>query len=170
MSTFGKPNATGRSSGKLNRREDSLLGPPPGAPWVWTTRELLESAAWRRLSKHGKNFVEALMIEHTNHAGRENGRLAMTYDQLVRFGIPRKRIAAAIREAVVHGLVEVTRRGGLYGVEAKRTTSLYRLTWIGCLNPERPATNEWRRYQLEKNVRVTHGGTVSKAKSAKEAA
>ena len=118
MASFGKPNATGRSSGKLDARERKKLGPQQGdAPWVHLTCELLSSAAWREASIHCRRFVDYLMIEQGNHSGRENGRLQATYNQLVAFGIPRKRISGAIREAVERGLVEVTRKGGLYGVE-----------------------------------------------------
>ena len=47
MSRFGKPDATGRSSGKLGGRAGKLMKPPQGEPWVWLTRELLASDAWR---------------------------------------------------------------------------------------------------------------------------
>ena len=47
MPAFGKPNATGRSSGKLTGRERKIFGPPEGQPWVWQTQDLLESDAWQ---------------------------------------------------------------------------------------------------------------------------
>jgi hypothetical protein len=130
----------------------------------------MEAAAWRTAPIHCRRLIEFLMIEHCNHAGRENGRLQATYDQLTRFGIPRKRIATAIREGESRGLIEVTRRGGLYGAHSRRTTSHYRLTWIGCIDPQRPATNEWRRCE-QKFVRpVTRAGTVRPPKKIQQAA
>lgn len=122
------------------------------------------------MSIHCRRFIEFLLIEHCNHAGRENGHLQATYDQLVEWGLPRKRIADAIREAVKRGLVKVTRQGGLYGVENRRTPSLYRLTWIGTLNPANKPTNEWKRFSSEKISRRPHGGTVEASKKAREAA
>ena len=73
---------------------------------------------------------------------------------------PRKRIFGAICEAVERGLVKVTIRGGLYGIEACRTASRYRLTWIGSLRPDCAATNEWKRYRPKKISPVADVGTV----------
>jgi hypothetical protein len=147
MSRFGKPNATGRSSGKLDRGERKLLAPPKNKPWVWLPRDLLASDAWRGMLLYCRRFLDFLLTEHCDHAGRENGKLQATYDQLSRGGISRKRISRAIREAVERGLVRVSRRGGLYGVEGRHTPSLYCLTWIGCIDPPFDATNEWKRYR-----------------------
>lgn len=116
---FGKADKTGRSSGKLERAERKLLGPPVGAAWVWLPAELLASDAWRGASIHCRRLLDFLWIENCNHAGRENGRLQATYNQLERFGLQRRRIKGAIEEAARRGLVEVTRKGGLYGIEAK---------------------------------------------------
>ncbi len=44
---FGKPDPTGRSSGKLTGRSASLMRPPDGEPFVWLTRELVGSDAWQ---------------------------------------------------------------------------------------------------------------------------
>lgn len=76
-----------------------------------------------------------------NHAGSENGLLKATYDQLVAYGIPRKRIRAAIDEAVFVGLVRCER-----GVRWSGTgkPSLFRLTWLSTLHDETSPTNEWK--------------------------
>jgi hypothetical protein len=42
---------------------------------------MLESPAFRALSFAGHKFLARLEIEHLHHAGRENGRLIVTYDQ-----------------------------------------------------------------------------------------
>jgi hypothetical protein len=131
--------------------------------WAWLPRDLLASEAWRSMSIHCRRFIDFLMIDHCAHAGRENGRLQATYNQLVRFGISRRHIARAIRETTDRGLVRVTRAGGLFGVESRRTPSLYRLTWIGTAYPAAQPTNEWRRYQREKISRHPHGGTAAEA-------
>ena len=160
MSKFGRANATGRSSGKLAAQDRKLLGPPPGKPWTWLPCDLMASDAWRGMSYPCRRLIDFLMIEHCNHAGRENGNLQATYEQLSRNGISRKRIAGAIREAVERGLVEVTQRGGLYGLNSNRTTSRYRLTWIGTLQPACTATNEWQRFKRKKISPRPHVGTV----------
>jgi hypothetical protein len=143
---------------------------PAGSSWVALTRELLESSAWSGMSVHCFRFITFLLIDHCSHAGRENGRLQATYDQLTKFGIPRKRIFQAIQEAETRGLVQVTRRGGLYGLESCRTPSHYRLTWMGAFDPCMPATNEWRRFRAEKISPHPHAGTARLKNRRKEAA
>ena len=172
MSTFGRHNATGRSSGKLDAKERMLTGPPSGKgqAWIFLPCDLLASDAWRGMSHHCRKFIDFLMIEHCNHAGRENGNLQATYDQLATTGLARKRVAKAIREAEDRGLVEVTKRGGLYGVKAHRTTSRYRLTWIGTLQPASKATNEWQRFKRKINSPHPHVGTVQRAIKQRKAA
>lgn len=160
MSGFGRPNATGRSSGKLLRSERRLLAPPPGKSWVWITGDLLASEAWRGMSRPCHRFISYLMLEHCAHAGRENGRLKAPYCQLVRFGVSRKQVRASITEAIGRGLVAAEQRGGLYGPDRHRTPSLFRLTWLGCVNPVREATNEWRHYRQKSNSPVPIVGTI----------
>lgn len=170
MPTFGRPDATGRSSGKLAAQDRKLIGPPPGKPWTWLPRELLDSDAWRGMSYPCRRLIDFFMIEHCNHAGLENGKLQATYDQLSRRGISRKRIAGAIREAVDRGLVVVMQRGGLYGLNSQRTTSRYRLTWIGTLHPPCTATNEWRRFKRKTISPPPHVGTVPVRSKQREVA
>ena len=69
-------------------------------PFVWLTREMLESEAWRAMPLPARRIVERLMIEHMSHAGTMNGELPCTYDDFQRFGVSRKNISAAIRVAV----------------------------------------------------------------------
>lgn len=75
-----------------------------------------------------------------NHAGRENGALMATYNQLHEWGIGRRHIRAAIAEAEFLGLVQ-TERGGYFG--GKTECSQYRLTFYADRNGN-PATNEWK--------------------------
>jgi len=136
---FGKPDPTGRSSGKLTGRDAKLMRAPEGEPWAWLTRELLTSDAWKGLGINGRRLIDFLLIDHMNHAGTENGNLMATYDQLVKFGFSRRKIGAAIEEAEKLGLIRC-KRGW------KRRPSTYRLTFYP--NRDRnPPTNEWKNYQ-----------------------
>lgn len=139
--SFGKPNATGRSSGKLSGRAGKLRRPPKGEPWVWMTRELLASPAMRSLSLTGRRLLDYLMIEDMNHAGTKNGALMATHDQLIAFGLSRRLVSEAVRELVFLGLVRAVRgrltRGGV------KAPNLYRLTFYAD-NDGSPATNEWK--------------------------
>lgn len=136
----GKPNAKGRDSGNLTQREKKLRQPPAGEPWVWTTRELLESPSWQAQSINGRRLMDFLLLDHMGHAGKENGRLMATYDQLVKFGITRRKITAAIRELEFLGLVECE-HGGRYNMSNRPST--YRLTFY-YTGDGIPATNQWK--------------------------
>ena len=109
MAGFGRPNATGRSSGIRTGKAGKFHRPPKDEPWGWLTRELLSSPAWRLRSINSIRLIDFLMVEHMNHAGTENGNLNATYDQLKEWGLTRSEICAAIEEACFLGLVRVVR-------------------------------------------------------------
>ncbi len=110
-SSFGKPDATGRSSGKLTGRLKKLKGPPKDEPWCWQPRELITSDAWRAMGINTFRLINALLVEHMNHAGKENGNLMATYDQMVAWGIGRRFVNDAIAEAEFLGLIRADRGG-----------------------------------------------------------
>ncbi len=116
--------------------------PPKDQPWIWLTRDLLESEAWRSLSHAGMGVVFRVMLEHMAHAGTENGNLVVTYDDFVKFGIRRQSINAAIREAIERGFIIVTVQGRASVGEA-RWPNRYALTWLP-LKDGAPATNRWK--------------------------
>jgi hypothetical protein len=119
-------------SGKANR-------PPAGEPWIWLTRELIASDAWRSLGINARRFVEFLMLEHMGNGGRENGKLKAPHRQLQTFGVGDRYVTAAIRETEELGLVDC-HRGGM------RVATMYALTWIPN-HDGAPASNKWRAYR-----------------------
>ncbi len=140
MSTFGKPDATGRSSGIPPGRRGALMKPPKNEPWVWRTRETTESDAWRCRSINLARLIDFLELEHMNHAGTENGDLIATHNQLVKWGIGKRYVTAAIDEGIYLGLIRV-RRGGRWA--GKNDASRYRLTYYADKYGN-PATNDWK--------------------------
>lgn len=140
MARFGKPDPTGRSSGIIGGREGKVRRPPAGEPWTWVTAELLTSASWRALSINGHRLIGFLMIEHMNHAGRENGRLRATHEQLRAYGLTADKIRRAVEECAELGLISFTRGGRWAGTNRPST---YRLTFYADANGN-PATNDWK--------------------------
>lgn len=98
-------------------------GPPKGQPWVWITRDVMRSEAWRSMSVNARRLIDFLMIEHMNHGGRRNGYLLAPRDQLEKFGIGRRLITAAIEEVRTARLIAVKRGTG-------RRPSTFTLTWL----------------------------------------
>jgi len=70
-----------------SRLRDKRNSPPQDQPWVWLSREMLESEALRSLSLAARRVVDRVILEQMAHAGKENGNLIVTYDDFVRFGI-----------------------------------------------------------------------------------
>jgi hypothetical protein len=110
--------------------------PPAGQPWVWLTRDLLSSDAWRSLGINGRRFVDFLLLEHMSKGGKQNGKLKAPYRQLAEFGIGDRYVAEAIREAEEVGLIDC-HRGGM------RVATTYALAWIP-LSDGRNPSNRWR--------------------------
>lgn len=113
--------------------------PPAGEPWVWQTRELISSDAWRSRGINVVRLIEFLSIEHMSKAGKRNGELKAPQRQLVQFGISSSLVAATIREAEALGLID--RHSG-----GQRVAATYRLTWLPNSDGE-PATDRWRSYR-----------------------
>jgi hypothetical protein len=158
----GKPNATGRSSGKIGGRQGRMMRPPPGSPWVWLTAELITSDAWRSLDVNARRFLDAVLVENMSHAGQENGNLKSTHRQLIAFGIHPRNVAAAIRAVEAAGLVDC-HRGGM------RSPTTFALTWLP-LHDGTPPSNRWQSYRKVSRVSAstvgTQGGHPEKQKSA----
>ncbi|MFO1163035.1 MAG: hypothetical protein U1E60_29655 [Reyranellaceae bacterium] len=113
--------------------------PPPGEPWVWLTRELMKSDAWRSRSINAVRLIDFLLVEHMAHGGTANGRLLAPRRQLKAYGIGGQYISRTIEEVETSGLVEV-RRGGM------RVAVLYALTWL-TLHDGTPPSNRWRAFR-----------------------
>jgi hypothetical protein len=127
--------------------------------------EMLESAAYRALSLSAHRILSRIEIELGHHAGRDNGRLPITYEDFAAYGIDRHGIAPAINELEALGFIEVTERGRAGNAEF-RSPNKFRLTFCptGVRSGSAPAqgpTHEWRMIE-------TFDVAVSVAKAARK--
>jgi hypothetical protein len=90
--------------------------------------------------------MDFLCLEHTNHAGRENGALIATHEQLKHYGLSANCIRDAIDEAQFLGLVRLVVQGGRWG--GTNQPSRYRLTFLPDREENLP-TNDWKRLSKE---------------------
>jgi hypothetical protein len=104
--------------------------------------EMLESPAYRVLSLAAHRVLARIEIELAHHGGHDNGKLPVTYEQFVEYGIDRHSVAPGIRELSALGIAEVTEKGRAGNAEFRRP-NLFRLTYhyVGRAEP----THEWRR-------------------------
>jgi len=113
------------------------------------TIEMLESPAFQILSLGAHRALARLEIEHAHHGGNDNGRLPVTFDQFVEFGIHRHAIAPALREISALGFVEITERGRAGNAEWRRPHK-FRLTYR---QVDRAApTDEWKRIKTKEEA------------------
>jgi hypothetical protein len=121
--------------------------PPPGQPWVWLTRDLLTSPAWRALGINARRLIDYLLIEHMGHGGTRNGFLLAPWRELELFGIGARHISAAIKEVQRLGLVRCRHGVG-------RQPNHYSLTWLPLSDGSAPS-NEWQAVCLPKGRHAT---------------
>jgi hypothetical protein len=137
------------------RRNRSGQGVSPASPiitgrprnqitenWVSYPRSMISSPAMRALSLSAIRAMHRLEEEHMSHGGAENGRLIVTHDQFIAWGIHHNAVSPAIRELVALGFVEITEKGAA-GNENHRRAARYRLTYVNDNGRSQP-THEWK--------------------------
>jgi hypothetical protein len=98
-------------------------------------------------------------VELGHHGGADNGRLPVTFENFVDYGMDRHMIARAIRECVALGFLRITQAGRAGNAEF-RQPNMFRLTYIHA--GAEPPTHEWRKIETMQEARRL-------AKAAREA-
>jgi hypothetical protein len=100
---------------------------------------MIESPAWRSQSLSGHRLRDRIEIELCKHGGKDNGRLPVTHQDFIDYGIDHDAIAPAIREQEALGFIGVI--PGFAGKAGQRRPNLFRLTYVKSFGEE--PTNEW---------------------------
>jgi hypothetical protein len=88
--------------------------------------------------------MSRIEIELAAHGGNDNGRLPVTTEDFVQYGMHRTSVAPAIREAEALGFIRVTERGRGGNAEHRSPNCFY-LTYAQSRDSRRhPPTDEWR--------------------------
>jgi hypothetical protein len=103
--------------------------------------KMLESPAFRVLSLSARRILDRPEIELAHHGGKDNGRLPVTYDDFVKYGMDRHAVAPGIRELVALGFAEITVPGRAGNAEW-RAPNRFRITYKPT-NDAAP-THEWK--------------------------
>jgi len=122
-----------------------------GEQFATRTVRMLESPAYRVLSIHAHRILARIEIELAHHGGRENGKLPVTFDHFVEYGVRRHSVAPAIRELEALGFIEVTEQGRAGNAEWRRPNK-FRLTYRH-LDRAKP-TNEWERIETNEEAEM----------------
>lgn len=104
---------------------------------------MLESPAYRAMSLSGHRVLSHVEVEHAHHGGKENGRLPVTFDQFVEYGLHRHSIGPGMRETVALGFLVITEKGRAGNAE-HRSPNKFRLTYRHAEGISGDGSHEWR--------------------------
>jgi hypothetical protein len=125
---------------------------------------MFKSPSYRVMSRAAEKILRRLEIELSEHAGKNNGDLIVTFAQFEEFGVHRNAIAPAIRELVALGFLEVTEQGRAGNAEFRRPAK-YRLTYLPTADAE--PTHEWRQITEDDAGMIAQGARRSGSNSAR---
>ena len=111
--------------------------------WTWWNREALESPAYRALSLSAHRIIARIRVELCHHAGKDNGKLPVTFRDFHNFGVRWNSISSAIREADALGFIRITRYGRASNAEF-RIPNMFALTHLPTNDGQTAATDDWR--------------------------
>jgi hypothetical protein len=135
----------------------------------WSPRliEMLESPAYRALSCSGHMVISRIEIELASHGGNDNGKLPVTTDDFVAYGMHRTSVAPAIREVEALGFIRITERGRGGNAEYRKP-NLFFLTFAhGRDSGAQPPTHDWHRIKtLEEAEQIARTARAAKDQSA----
>jgi hypothetical protein len=103
-------------------------------------------------------------IELRQHAGRGNGKLIVTKQQFVEFGIHQDAIAPALRELDALGLIIITKRGRGGNAEHRQPNRFLLNYMCGAVDAHAQITNAWTRFKTLEEAQET----ASIARKAKD--
>jgi hypothetical protein len=105
--------------------------------------EMLESPAYRVLSRSAHMAISRVEIELAHHGGNDNDQLPVPTEDFIAYGMDRGSVAPGIREAEALGFLRVQRGRG--GNAEHRKPSLFGLTFAQHRDSRRrPPTDDWR--------------------------
>src|SRR5215471_14030259 len=114
--------------------------------------EMLESPAYRALSRSGHMIISRIEIELASHGGNDNGRLPVTKQHFLDYGVSHDQVAPAIREAEALGFIRVTERGRGGNAE-HRQPNLFFLTFANSRSSNTP-THDWRKIKSSEEAQA----------------
>ena len=122
--------------------------------------EMLESPAYRALSLSAHRVMARIEIELAHHAGNDNGRLPVTKQDFIAYGVSDRLVAPAIRELEALGFIRVTERGRGGNSEYRQPNRFF-LTFAQARDSRsNPPTQDWRK------IKTIEGGSGNRCRSA----
>ena len=137
-----------------------------GGQWSPRLIKMLESPAYRALSLSAHRIISRTEIELAKHGGNDNGRLPLTKQDFIAYGVSPRLVAPTTREAEALGFIRVTHGRG--GNSEHRKPNLFGVTFAHSPNSHvEPATHDWRNIKtIEEAIAVAQAARADKSKTA----
>lgn len=106
--------------------------------------EMLESPSRRAMSLSARRCLDRIEIELGHHGGNDNGKLPLTYQNFVDYGVHKDSVAPALRELEALGFIRITEHGRGGNAE-HREPNKYFLTYAHSRDSRAaPPSHDWR--------------------------
>src|SRR5262249_48015932 len=131
----------------------------------WSPRliEMLESPAYRALSLSAHRAMARIEIELARHGGNDNGRLPVTFEDFIEYGIHHNGVAPAIRQLEALGFVRVTERGRGGNSEHRQPNKFFLTFAHSRESRQSPPTHDWRKIKtLEEAMEIAQAARDNK--------
>jgi hypothetical protein len=111
---------------------------------------MLESPAYRTLGLSAHRALARIEIELAHHGGNDNGKLPVTFDDFVQYGVRRHSIGSSLDELETLGFIKITQHGKMAkGAEYRRPNLFLLDLFLLATRPELkgvgPGRCGWRR-------------------------
>lgn len=125
---------------------------------------MLESPAYRAMSVSAHRIMSRIEIELSAHGGNDNGKLPVTYQDFIAYGVHTEAVAPALREAEALGFIEITKHGSGGNAE-HREPNLYRLTFAHARDSrQHPPSQRMAAHQIHRGGKHNSGHSPRKEK------
>jgi hypothetical protein len=125
--------------------------------------EMLASPAYRALTVSAHRVISRIEIELGHHGGNDNGRLPVTFEDFIEYGIHHNAIAPAIREAEALGFIRVTERGRGGNSEYRQPNKFFLTFAYGRDGQAKPPTHDWRKIKtMEEAMEIARAARDNK--------
>ncbi|TBZ00226.1 hypothetical protein [Rhizobium leguminosarum] len=145
MAIFNPRDKSRTSGGKTFDLVKKHTRPPEDqGGWMAITHDLLESAAFRTLSVNATKAFYRIVMEHIRHGRQHNGKLIVTHEQFIEYGVTSDLVADALEELEYKKLMKMHKGRAGHGTAYP---TVFTLTNDGT-HDGAPATNEWKGFTL----------------------
>lgn len=115
--------------------------------WAARQIEMLESPAYRVLSLSAHRVLSRIEVELAHHGGNDNGKLPITFNDFVEYGVRRSSVGPSLIELETLGFIKITQKGKKAKAAEYRQPNQFLLTTRPELDGVGPTHCKWRRFR-----------------------